>query len=159
MQIGIISDTHSVLPATVFECFNEVKHICHAGDIGNEDVITELETICPVSAIHGNVDGWPLVQKYPASLSFDLNGILLHIVHDVGSIEYYSYRLLRKGIQPDVVVFGHTHRTCSERHGKTLFINPGTASRPMSGKKGSVAILDIGVADLQPQFFEIPIIS
>jgi len=55
MKIGIISDTHGVLPGSVLDIFKGVDQIFHAGDIGNQDVIQGLEIIAPVSAVYGNV--------------------------------------------------------------------------------------------------------
>ena len=54
MKIGVISDTHSYINPKVFPAFEGVELILHAGDIGSEDIITSLETLAPVKAIHGN---------------------------------------------------------------------------------------------------------
>ena len=43
MRLGIIADTHGLLRPEVFEVFAEVDHILHAGDIGDLDLLTELE--------------------------------------------------------------------------------------------------------------------
>ena len=56
MRIGVISDTHGKLRSTVFDAFEGVDLILHAGDIGGLDIITELEAIAPVQAVHGNTD-------------------------------------------------------------------------------------------------------
>ncbi|RMD94498.1 MAG: YfcE family phosphodiesterase, partial [Calditrichaeota bacterium] len=45
MKIGIISDTHGKLPGKVFHLFKDVEAILHAGDVGREDILQELETI------------------------------------------------------------------------------------------------------------------
>jgi putative phosphoesterase len=66
MKIGLISDTHGHLPGKVHDAFKTVDLILHAGDIGSQDIINELETIAPVYAVHGNIDGWPLRKIYPS---------------------------------------------------------------------------------------------
>ena len=59
MKVGVISDTHGWLDPKVFELFTGVSHILHAGDIGPDALIAELETIAPVTAVIGNTDSSP----------------------------------------------------------------------------------------------------
>jgi len=47
MKIGLLSDTHSSLPESVFKYFEEVDEIWHAGDIGNLEIIEKLEDFKP----------------------------------------------------------------------------------------------------------------
>ena len=37
--------------------FDGVDEILHAGDVGDEEVLAILETLAPVRAVRGNVDG------------------------------------------------------------------------------------------------------
>jgi len=67
MKLGVISDTHGYINPKVFPIFEGVGQILHAGDIGSEDIITTLETIAPVQAIHGNIDAFPLNTRYRLS--------------------------------------------------------------------------------------------
>ena len=60
MRIGVISDTHGLLNPRVFELFDGVDHILHAGDIGAEDVLLALRAIAPVTAVAGNIDNFQL---------------------------------------------------------------------------------------------------
>ena len=65
MKIGVISDTHGDINPAAFNVFNDVELILHAGDIGNSDIITELEALAPVTAVLGNTDGFNLAGRYP----------------------------------------------------------------------------------------------
>ena len=56
MRLGIISDTHGLLRPQVFDLFKEVDHILHGGDVGKPEILTDLETLAPVTAVYGNVD-------------------------------------------------------------------------------------------------------
>ena len=56
MRIGVISDTHGWVDPAVYEHFAGVDEIWHAGDAGNIDVITELESFRPLKAVWGNCD-------------------------------------------------------------------------------------------------------
>lgn len=67
MRLGIISDTHGMLRPEVFEVFAEVDHILHAGDIGELELLTELEALAPVTAVYGNTDGMDLRARLPRS--------------------------------------------------------------------------------------------
>ena len=68
MRIGILSDTHGSLPHEVFNIFNGIDYIFHAGDIGDISIIRDLEALCPVFAIYGNIDSWPIISYYPSML-------------------------------------------------------------------------------------------
>lgn len=152
MNIGIISDTHGHLPGKVHEAFKTVDMILHAGDIGSQEIITELETIAPVQAVHGNIDGWPLRKTYPANIDLELEGIKIHLTHNIVSYEYYTFELFRQGKHPDLVVFGHTHRSVFETYREINFLNPGSVYRPKGGtKKGVVIITDL-MPVIEPQF-------
>lgn len=56
ITVGVISDTHGLLDRKVVKLFAKVDHILHAGDIGTESVLRDLETIAPVTAVSGNCD-------------------------------------------------------------------------------------------------------
>jgi putative phosphoesterase len=157
MKIGIISDTHGILPAVVLQIFEGVDHIFHAGDIGDESIITELETICPVSAIHGNIDPWPIPSIYPNMLMTDIDGKTIIMKHDIVDIKEYSYELFKKRLQPDIVIYGHTHKPETTRFRNILYINPGSVIKPRVGDLGSVVLLELNANEiLQPEtkFFE-----
>ena len=141
MKIGLISDTHGHLPADVFKVFKDVDHIMHAGDIGDPTVIKELEAIAPVSAIYGNIDTWPIVSSFPIMQITKIKSYTFCLIHDIVSVKHFRFELLKKSLSPDFVVYGHTHIPSHKYYQNTLFINPGSASRPKANKKGSVAIL------------------
>ncbi|MBD3223846.1 MAG: metallophosphoesterase, partial [Caldithrix sp.] len=60
IKIGLISDTHNRLPAEVFETFAGVDFIVHAGDIGDREIIVDLQSLAPVTAVYGNIDTFPI---------------------------------------------------------------------------------------------------
>ena len=150
MKIGIISDTHGHVPNAVHDAFNGVDHILHAGDVGPMDVITELETIAPVSAVRGNVD-YTIQLPQTRVQTFVGQKFLVHHIVDLP----FPSQLVRETIadeQPNVVVFGHTHMPCNEQHNGVLFLNPGSASNPRGGSAPSVAIVKCNEAVLNVKF-------
>ena len=65
MRLGVISDTHGMLRPQVLEVFREVDHIVHGGDVGQWDIIIELQALAPVTAVYGNADDFDIRGKLP----------------------------------------------------------------------------------------------
>jgi uncharacterized protein len=136
MRIGVISDTHGTLPAEVHHVFEHVDRIIHAGDIGSQGVLLELETIAPVIAVAGNVDTG-LGELLPALQNVKIEGVRVLVVHRPADVP----RPLPEGVR--VVVTGHTHGARIEEADGVMRLNPGSASRGRSGRGHSVALLTI----------------
>lgn len=139
MKIGVISDTHGYLDPAIHHAFAGVHHILHGGDIGSQHLISELETIAPVTAVLGNTDEG---IHFKETEIVRLNGkkFLVHHILDVTAPSEALKHRIHLEI-PDVVVFGHTHRRFCEKVGETLFFNPGYAGKPRFNLSRSVAIL------------------
>lgn len=153
MKIGIISDTHGYLDPQIPELFAGVDHILHGGDIGLPWLIVELEQIAPVTAVLGNNDSG-LDFKETEVVQLDGRKFLLHHIVEVARpAEAIQRRIQRE--QPDVVVFGHTHRPYCQRLGSTLYLNPGYAGRPRFALPRTVAILHTGGNDVRTEFKEL----
>jgi putative phosphoesterase len=138
MRIGVISDTHGVLPTSVHEAFAGVERIIHAGDIGSQAVLDELEVIAPVFAVEGNCDGGWQQRPLPGRLSVTHGGVRFLIGHQLPA-------LMRAGIPEgtDVIIYGHTHVADARVSGGDWYVNPGSAVEPRDGKPPSVAIIEI----------------
>lgn len=136
MRVGVISDTHGVLPPGLDGAFAGVERIIHAGDIGSQCVLTELEAIAPVVAVRGNMDTGELEWRLPDRAVVRLAGrriVVAHKLPDAGDTA-----------AADVVVTGHTHRALIERRGALLHVNPGPAGAPgRDGRGPTVAVLDL----------------
>lgn len=151
MKVGIISDTHGYLDPRVPELFEGVDHILHAGDIGYPSLILDLEGIAPVTAVLGNNDAG---LDFRESEILELGGrkiFLHHIVNPRSLGETLTSRLQR--IQPDIVVFGHTHQRFCETIGTTLFFNPGYSGKPRFQLERSLAILNLDAEGITAEFF------
>ena len=154
MRIGVISDTHGYLDPRVPKIFEGVEHILHAGDIGYESIIRELELIAPVTAVLGNND---------AGLNFNETEVVTlagrkFLVHHIVSVSRLQDGI-RERIErekPEVVVFGHTHQPYSGTFGDTLFFNPGYAGKPRFNLERSVAVLHCEGDKLRAEFKTLP---
>jgi putative phosphoesterase len=139
--IGLISDTHGMVRASVFDALAGVDLILHAGDVGPDDVLTELETIAPVHAVFGNTDR-PGNPRHSAEHVMDVAGVSIHVSHghELGSPT--PARLLAAYPQR-VLVYGHTHRQLITEADGRLVINPGAAGARRFDLVPSVAKLTI----------------
>lgn len=153
VKIGVISDTHGHFEPRLREIFAGVNHILHGGDIGLPWLILELEDIAPVTAVTGNTD---------AGLSYkDLEVLQLgarkFLVHHIVDFERPQDKLKRRIIRenPDVVIFGHTHKRFCEMVGNTLYLNPGYAGRQRFDLPRSVAILHCDGEGMTAEFAEL----
>lgn len=146
-SIGLISDTHGTLDPRAVAIFaeEEVVAILHAGDIGPPEIIWELATVAPVTAVTGNCDFHVPGLDLGFTARVPVEGVRFLVIHDFADL----------GPIPDdvdVVVCGHTHRPRHEWHGPTLVINPGSASRPRLVPAPTVAILDLSADGSWPTF-------
>ncbi len=139
MLVGLISDTHGLLRPEVFQAFRNVEHILHAGDVGNEDILTELAAIAPITAVLGNTDGFPLRSRLPEVATLDLAGRSVTVVHGHRQASARA-RTMAESFTTDLVVFGHSHQPESERVGRVLAVNPGSAGPVRFSQPVTVAL-------------------
>jgi hypothetical protein len=154
MKIGVISDTHGHFDSAVSEIFAGVDHILHGGDIGGQSVILELESIAPVTAVLGNTDDPHCGLKDTETLELAGRTFLVH--HRLNP--HAPGDRIRRCIaqeNPDVIVFGHTHRPFCETIGRALYLNPGYAGRPKFGLERSVAILHCDERGINTEFVQL----
>ncbi len=133
----------------VFAALAGVDVILHAGDVGPDGVLIELETIAPVRAVFGNTDR-PGNPRLANELIIDIGGISIHVSHghELGSptpaklVAAYSQRVL---------VYGHTHQQWIQTIGSQLIINPGAAGARRFELQPSVArlVIDNGIVSAE----------
>ena len=150
MKIGVISDTHGWLDPKIPGLFAGVGHILHAGDIGPDALIAELETIAPVTAVIGNTDSSSTFRPTETVTLAGRKFLVHHIVDPYALKEELRLRVARE--RPDVVVFGHTHKAFCETSDGVLFFNPGSAGKPRFGRGRTAAILHCGEKEIRPEF-------
>jgi hypothetical protein len=154
MRIGVISDTHGHLDPRVRELFKGVDHILHAGDIGYASIVLDLEEIAPVTAVLGNSDD-PQFEFRDIEI-VELGGrkfLLHHIVDPLAPNERLQQAFLHHA--PEIVVFGHTHRTFHEVVDGRLYFNPGYAGKAREGVNRSVAVMTLDGPEIEVDFHEL----
>jgi putative phosphoesterase len=150
MQIGVISDTHGLLRPEAVEALRGVKHILHAGDVGDAAILDQLRQIAPVTAIRGNTDrSGPCVQL-PAIELTELGGCSIYMLHDVHELDLDP---VAAGIQ--AVVSGHSHKPLIEWKKGVLYFNPGSAGPRRFSLPISVGLLEVSQNGLEPRLQKI----
>ena len=144
MRLGVISDTHGLLRAEVFEAFKEVDHILHGGDVGTWEILVELQTLAPVTAVYGNTDAPELRGKLTQVAQVELDGFEIVVTHGDQFGHPTPATLHDAFPRAEIIVFGHTHKPLLELVDRTVtVINPGGAGPKRFGLAPSVGILEL----------------
>jgi putative phosphoesterase len=143
VKIGVISDTHGLFDESIASIFADVDAVIHAGDIGKLEVITRLEEIAPVFAVEGNNDSF---GRFPVQRVEELRGHRVLVRHIFGELHKLreSDKQMVEELQPQVVVFGHSHRPYQQMLGPALLFNPGSAGPRRFSLPRTVGILSLG---------------
>jgi len=155
MKLGIISDTHGLLRAEVFEVFAGVEHILHAGDFGDVAILGELSAIAPVTAVWGNVDGWEVRGRVPEVAQVELAGARVVVLHGMQLGAPTPEKAAAAYPDAALVVFGHSHKPIIRRVGAVLAVNPGSAGPPRFRDPVTVALADIVDGKVTAQLVEL----
>ena len=128
-RIGILSDTHGTLDERVFSFFKDCDEVWHAGDIGSERVLTDLQNFKPLRAVYGNIDSHDIRNLVPHELVFDCEKVRVYMTHIGGYPKRYdkhAYIALKKH-RPKLFVCGHSHilKVMYDKDLNLLHINPG----------------------------------
>jgi predicted phosphodiesterase len=65
-------------------------------------------------------------KELPETLSLDLEGVVLGVIHDAGPAKGRLERLRARFPDADAVVFGHSHMPLHEESGGFQIFNPGS---------------------------------
>ena len=166
--MGLIADTHvhlpyvkGVLPERAVEVFREanVSLIIHAGDVVDPSIIRELSEVAPVVAVRGNADPPELQRRLPAVEVVEVDGYRVGVTHMLGVPPLWDrskVEELVRGLNLDVLVFGHTHKPLLERYGGALLVNPGSPVEPIPPLlvKPTVALLVLSEEGVDVYFIE-----
>jgi predicted phosphodiesterase len=173
LTVGVISDTHGHLYPEVKKFLFGVDHIIHAGDIGSQQVLAELKTMAPVTAVRGNCDHDQWAVSLPVRAELTLAGAHLIVGHIGWQVQEWAEAAAKSGAvgeaawgpghaggssfgRFDAVIFGHSHQPAIERRLGVLYLNPGSAGPRRFNRPRSLARLTIrsappGEAAARPQ--------
>lgn len=148
MKIGLISDTHGFFEPKMIEHLQDCDEIWHAGDIGNLNVIADLELITTVRAVFGNIDGDKARIRFPEHLKFTMCGVKVWITHIGGYPGNYAKHLKSDiyKLQPDLFICGHSHILKVMRDPKLptlIHMNPGAVGNHGFHKQKTIITFEI----------------
>lgn len=142
MRIGLVSDTHvpthvKELPFDkLAEVFKGVDLILHGGDIYDLSVLNDLERIAPVLAARGDDDYGATARDERVQEKHVLNvgGQIIWLVHQRPYIPRMPPAWWQERVdpgrgefgKPNIVVFGHEHRTVDETIDGVHYVSPGS---------------------------------
>jgi uncharacterized protein len=141
-RVGVLSDTHGLLRPEVIKRLQGSDVIIHAGDIGSETIIPELERIAPVYAVRGNVDNGAWAYKFPLTNVVQIGETFIYVYHGHLALDI----ALDKNFQ--AVISGHTHESLLEKRNDVLYLNPGSAGHKRFHLPVSMALLQVDGANL-----------
>ncbi len=130
-RIGLLSDTHGVVHNGVFNFFENVDEIWHAGDIGNEETARKLSDFRPFRAVYGNIDGQELRRDYPLHQRFSCEEVEVWMTHIGGYPGHYDRNIRMEILShpPGLFISGHSHilKVIYDKELGLLHMNPGAA--------------------------------
>lgn len=164
MRVGLISDTHipEAMPELwphVFDAFDGVECILHAGDIHDIRVIDQLHEVAPTYAARGNGDdgssGRPVQPDDPRLQEvwlLELNGFKVGLTHYIPMPEIPPHLTVSRWVdklypeaRPDVLIYGDTHVEQIDVFDGVLCVNPGSPTFPhnLNTQLGTIGFLDL----------------
>jgi putative phosphoesterase len=123
--VGLIADTHGLVRFDVHTALAGVELILHAGDVGGDEVLDELQWIAPVRAVYGNTDA-PGQPRLAESIEMMIGDLRIHVSHG-HEVGFPNPAKLLARYDADVIVYGHTHKQLLTRADERWVINPGAA--------------------------------
>lgn len=153
MKIGLLSDTHGFLDEKVFQYLKEVDEVWHAGDIGTDEVLAQLQAFKPTVAVFGNVDGGKLRLECKEGEIFERDGVRVLITHIAAKPPRYNKQVLPlvKKYRPKLLVCGHSHilKVVFDKTNQLLFMNPGAAGRHGFHKERTLLRFDLLAGEIK----------
>ncbi len=138
-KILLLSDTHSFIDNQILKFVKQVDEVWHAGDIGDIKVTDTINSIKPLRAVYGNIDGTEARSQFPLDNKFRVEDVTIWMTHIGGYPNRYNKRIKDdlKKTTPKIFISGHSHilKVQYDKKLNLLHLNPGAA-----GKHGFHAI-------------------
>jgi hypothetical protein len=146
MTIGVISDTHGLLRTQAWEALRGCELILHAGDVGSEEVLHELQRLAPVVAVRGNVDVEAWAKRLHTTEMSEFQNKVFYVLHRIADLD-----LKPRAAGVGAVIFGHSHRPSIEWRDGVLYFNPGSAGPRRFSLPVTVGRIEFVDSELRPE--------
>jgi len=159
MKVGVLSDTHvptivSALPPVIYDIFQGVDLILHAGDIVELSVLDDLRAIAPVEAVAGNVDSAEVQVQLPFKKVIPIGNFTVGLIHGKFKLDVQQEMIRKEFDGVDLIVYGHSHHPFWGVIEGVYFLNPGSPTDKRHAPYNSVALLEVG-DDLRAEIIRI----
>ncbi len=149
--VGLIWDTHGLLRPEALNLLRGSDLIVHAGDVGRPEIITEVGSMAPVTAIRGNIDKGAWTSKMPSKELLKVDeGVFVYVLHDIEDLDLDP---VAAGFQ--AVVSGHSHKPEVRWDHGVLYVNPGSAGPRRFSLPISVGRLTVDAGNISAELMEI----
>jgi putative phosphoesterase len=150
VRVVVLADTHlrrswpnRRLTDATWRWVETADVLLHAGDITQQEHLDALAAHAPVHAVLGNNDP-ELADVLPETLTLELAGVRIGMVHDSGPSRGREQRLHDLFPTADVVVFGHSHIPWLDHGvGRQLLVNPGSPTERRRQPHRTLAVLEL----------------
>lgn len=146
-KIVLLSDTHSYLDNRILPYLENVDEIWHAGDIGDNSILENLEKLAPIKAVYGNIDDHAIRNKLPEILEWETDGMSIMMTHIGGRPPKFEKGIRELLVQkkPKVFICGHSHILLVQyiKELDSLILNPGACGKTGWHKKQTILQFDI----------------
>ncbi len=149
-RVGLISDTHGLLRPEAVTFLRGSDYIVHAGDIGEANVLGELNALAPVTAVRGNNDRGSWAAAIPESQVLQVDDVFIYVLHNVAELDLDP---VAAGFK--VVVSGHSHQPSVEERDGVFYVNPGSSGPRRFKLPITVAELDIAGHSVRARVVEL----
>lgn len=144
MRFGLISDTHGRVHPSIHQLFSGVEAILHAGDVGDEAILDELELIAPVHAVAGNVDYTSARMPLKRIVELPFGKVGMAHGHEYPTDPPWRLEALLGTFRPNnvrMILYGHSHIARNEIEHGIHVVNPGAACPPRFKTTSSVCVM------------------
>ena len=129
ITLAVIGDTHLPgrgrdLPPSCWRYIEASDAVLHTGDVTSGALLGQLAAVKHLHVVRGNNDRD--LSGVPETLSLDVGGVHIAMVHDSGPSTGRRRRLRALFPEARVVVYGHSHIPFLEDDGELLLLNPGS---------------------------------
>ena len=130
-KIVLLSDTHSALDERFLPHLEDANEIWHAGDIGDIEILENLEKTTKVRAVYGNIDNHIIRSATKEFINFKCEEVNVLITHIGGYPGKYTKGIKEKiqKLRPKLFICGHSHilKVIFDKRFNLLHMNPGAA--------------------------------
>ncbi|HEX3020298.1 MAG TPA: metallophosphoesterase family protein [Chitinispirillaceae bacterium] len=155
-RLIIVSDTHSAPHVRAIELITSLRPdaILHAGDVGELGVLDQLNSICPVYAVRGNIDQrLPLLSDVLVLEIISKEGLVLRIL--ALHVGLYGPKLRAdaarkaKAEAASLIVCGHSHVPFIGIERGLAVFNPGSMGPRRNGLPIVFGMLELSAGDFR----------